>query len=235
MSTTASSPRTDRLRALPTYELIRHDGEERTYSTPEGRFPSVTTVLSGSRDTSGLDEWRESVGEARAAEITHIACTRGTRHHEAIETFLKTGAEPPFNFLTTPFWKSTRDFVTRIEHPLLMEAPIWHPDGYAGTIDCVAYLPESGPQPALLDWKTASKPCKPFKLYEYSIQLGAYTAALNHVYRPQGLQIAEAYLVVALPNQTPQIEHYTADALHQLFRHFQARLQNYTYTKHRKK
>lgn len=228
MSTTPSAPERV-VRALPTYELVRHDSPERDreYSTPEGRFPSVTAILSGSADTSGLEAWRESIGETRANEILKVACFRGTRHHEAIETYLTTGAEPPFNFLTTPFWKSTRDFVQRIEQPLLMEAPVWHPEGFAGTVDCVAYLPESGAQPALLDWKTATQPCKPYKLYNYSLQLAAYTAALNHVYRPQKLHITEAYLVVAIPNQKPQIEVFDDDALRQLFCHFKARIRTY--------
>lgn len=218
---------------MPVYELIRHDSDtaDREYTTPDGRFPSVTAVLSGSRDQSGLEAWRESVGQERARVITETACFRGSALHSGIETFLTDGSTPAFSFLVTPFWKSVEPFVRTVEHPLLMEAPVWHPAGYAGTVDCVAYLPESGSQPYLLDWKSATKPCNPQKKYEYAIQLGAYTAALNHVYKPQGLCITEACLVVAMPCQAPQVERYGEDDLRQLFRHFQARLERYTYAK----
>lgn len=222
---------------MPVYELIRHDSDtaDREYTTPDGRFPSVTAVLSGSRDQSGLEAWRESIGQERARVITETACFRGSALHSGIETFLTDGSTPAFSFLVTPFWKSVEPFVRTVEHPLLMEAPVWHPAGYAGTVDCVAYLPESGSQPYLLDWKSATKPCNPIKLYEYSLQLAAYRAALNYVYRPQGLNITTAKLVVAIPSRQAQVETYDEDALNQLFRHFEARMQRYTYARKTKK
>lgn len=233
MSTTPQSPADRRIRGLPTYELVRHDSEDgpREYTTPEGRFPSVTSILSGSRDQSGLEAWRESVGHARAAQITHIACTRGTALHAAIETFTASGRPPAFSFLVTPYWKSITPFLKQLDTTLLTEAPVWHPEGYAGSIDWCGYFINSGPQPELADWKTADKPPKPIKLYEYSLQLAAYVAALNHVYKPQGLHITRARLVIALPNRPAHIEIYEEDALTQLFQHFLARIQRFTYAR----
>ncbi|MGA0848039.1 MAG: hypothetical protein ACO3PY_05485 [Pontimonas sp.] len=222
----------ERIRLLPRYEPVRsHDGDERAYSTPLGPMPSVTTVLSGSRDNSGLEEWRESVGVERANEILKVACFRGTGHHENIERFLTDGTEPGFNFLLTPFWKSTRSFVREVERAVLLEGAVWHPDGYAGTLDCIAYLPEDGLQPTLLDWKTADTPRKPNKLYDYSLQCAAYVTAANYVYGHMGLAIERAAIVVALPDQEPQIVRIDADALTQYYQHFLARLQRFTFAR----
>jgi hypothetical protein len=224
------SPTEGRLIALPRYEPVRsHDGDERTYATPVGQCHSVTTILSGSRDNSGLEAWRESVGTERADFISSLACHRGTKHHEAIERFLLDGTEPGFDFLQTPYWKSSRPFLDTVDHALLMEGAIWHPLGYAGTFDCIAYLTEDGDQPTLLDWKTADSPRKPDKLYEYGLQVAAYVAAANHVYSAQGLNITQAKIVVAIPDQTPQVETLDARALEQYFKHFQARLQRFTH------
>lgn len=227
---------TDRIPVLPRYEPVRsHDGEERAYTTPVGALPSVTTILSGSRDNTGLQLWRESVGEERADFISSLACHRGTRHHEAIERFLTDGTEPEFNFLQTPYWKSSRKFLDSVEHTLLLEGAVWHPDGFAGTLDAIAYLSDDDNQPTLLDWKTADSERKPDKLYEYSLQCAAYVTAANHVYANQGLHITRAKIVVAIADSSAQIETIEADALKQLYRHFLARVQRYTFARSRKR
>lgn len=227
---------TERLLFLPRYEPVRsHDGEERAYSTPVGLCPSVTTILSGSRDQSGLEAWREAVGPERADFISSLACHRGTKHHEAVERYLTDGTEPAFNFLQTPYWKSSRAFLDTIDAPLLMEGAVWHPDGFAGTLDCIAYLTEDGTQPSLLDWKTADAIRKPDKVYEYSLQLAAYTAGANYVYGHMGLNITQAKLVVAIADSAPQIVTLDEGALNQLYKHFLARLQRFTFARAKRK
>ena len=72
----------------------------------------------------------------------------------------------------------------------------------------------------LLDWKTADRLRNPAKMYEYSLQVAAYVAAANYVYKPQGLDITRALIVVALPNEAPQIEELnakTAQTIHATF------------------
>lgn len=230
---TTPAPPTERIRALPVYELVRHDSDTapRQYDTPEGRFYSVTSILDGSRDRSGLDEWRESIGTARADAILKVACFRGSALHKAIEDFTEHGKPPAFNYLLTPYWKSVEAFLQQIDHTLLKEAPVWHPEKFAGSIDWLGYFVDSGNQPELADWKSADKPLSPIKLYEYSLQLAAYVAALNHVYKPQGLCIRRARLVVAMPCRPCHIEILEEDALKQLFRHFLARLQRFTFAR----
>jgi hypothetical protein len=221
-----------RIRALPRFELTRTDSEDgRTYATPDGRFSSVTAILSSTRDQTGLQQWRESVGEERADFIRNTAAFRGTRLHEAVEQYLLDGTTPAFNFLVTPYWRSIQPFVESIDYPVVMEAAVWHSDGYAGTLDCIAYLPEDGSQPTLLDWKTSDRICKPNKLYEYSIQLAAYRHAANHVYKPQGLCIDKASLVIALPDEKYQRHDLDKDALEQLYLHFLARLRHFTHAR----
>ena len=224
-----------RLTLLPRYELTRNDGEERTYDTPDGTFFSVTAALQGSRDPTALAEWRESIGAARADAIRDLAAFRGTHLHTSVENFLTDGTEPGFSFLHTPYWNSIRPFVRCVESVVILEAPVWHPDGYAGTLDCLAYVGDIAPhfiadgaQPSLLDWKTADKPCNKQKLYEYSLQLAAYRHAANYVYRSFGLNINRALLVVALPDQHYQLHILDEDQLNQLYRHFLARLQHFT-------
>jgi hypothetical protein len=231
-----TTPSTERIRALPRYEPVRtHTENERLYTTPVGALPSVTTVLSGSRDNTSLELWRESVSEARADFISSFACFRGNGHHLNIEQYLTDGTEPEFSFAFTPYWKSSRLFLDTIDTPLLLEGAIWHSDGFAGTLDCIAYLQEDGAQPTLLDWKTADTPRKPDKIYDYSLQCAAYVAAANYVYGHMGLNITQAKIVIAIADAAPQIETLDANALEQLYKHFLARLQRFTFARGKRK
>lgn len=224
-----------RLAALPRYEPVRtHEDGERLYSTPIGPGYSVTTILAGSRDNSSLELWRESVGAERADFISSFACFRGSEHHLNIERFLTDGTEPEFSFATTPYWKSTRSFLDTIERPVLLEGTVWHPDGFAGMLDALCYLKGDGLQPTLLDWKSADSIRKPDKIYEYSLQCAAYRAAANYVYADYGLNITRAKIVVAIADSSPQIVTLERAALDQLYLHFKARHQHFTFARQRR-
>ena len=68
-------------------ETTTIDGK-RHYLTPDGVFPSVTTVLSNKLDKSGLEKWRARVGEEEAAKISTQAANRGTAIHDMAENDL---------------------------------------------------------------------------------------------------------------------------------------------------
>ena len=54
------------------------DGK-RHYETPDGRqVPSVTTVLSATKDMRHLHAWRKRIGEAKAQQITTESANIGT-------------------------------------------------------------------------------------------------------------------------------------------------------------
>jgi hypothetical protein len=221
-----------RILALPKYEPVRKEVDgERTYITPIGDAKSVTTILSGSRDQTSLEEWRENVGEERANFIRDFACFRGNNHHNHIEQYLLTGVKPELDWIAESYWKSTRDFLSTVDHTLVTEGAIWHPLGYAGTFDCVAYLEDDTDQPSLLDWKTADKYLKPDKMYDYCLQASAYVKAINYVYGSAGIQIRRAKVVVAVQASLPQIEELDEEALDQYFLHFQARLERFTFAR----
>jgi hypothetical protein len=71
----------------------------RYYATPDGQnLPSVTTILDKTKSEASkaaLHNWRRSVGEAKAQQITTEAANRGTRMHTYLERYIKEGAVPP--------------------------------------------------------------------------------------------------------------------------------------------
>ena len=59
------------------------------------KLPSVTTILGGTSDRSGLEEWRKRVGEEEADRISKLSMNRGTIMHRLIELYkTETNGEP---------------------------------------------------------------------------------------------------------------------------------------------
>ena len=67
--------------------ITRSDSEgPRLYETPKGDLvPSVTTILSKTKDTKFLNIWRKRVGEEEARRITLEAASIGTSMHKFLE------------------------------------------------------------------------------------------------------------------------------------------------------
>ena len=64
--------------------------KQRVYETPDGeRLPSVTTILSKTKDMTHLIEWKKRVGEQEAQRIVTEASGVGTAMHNNLERFVK--------------------------------------------------------------------------------------------------------------------------------------------------
>ena len=54
----------------------------------ESAYPSITTVLSKTKDKGPLLRWRKRVGEEHANRVTISATRRGTSMHKLCESYL---------------------------------------------------------------------------------------------------------------------------------------------------
>ena len=67
----------------------RSDDEgKRTYDVKGIHLPSVTTILSRTKDQGFLRRWKAKVGEKQAEVIKNLASKRGTSMHKFIEAFI---------------------------------------------------------------------------------------------------------------------------------------------------
>ena len=74
----------------------------RHYVTPNGSYPSVTTVLGAMLDKSALIEWRKRVGDEEANRVSRLAATRGTNIHNMCESYVRgedVDVSMPFNLV----------------------------------------------------------------------------------------------------------------------------------------
>jgi hypothetical protein len=187
------------------YTPITRNSEngKRIYTLPDGsKVPSVTTILDRTKPQEkreALANWRKSVGEQRAQEITSEAAGRGTRMHKFLEDYVKNDrqlSEPGSN----PYSKQAHIMAQQIvEHGLKhvdevwgIEVPLYVPGLYAGTTDaCGLYQG----QPSILDYKQTNKPKKKEWIEDYFLQLCAYAAAHNEVH---GTDIKQGVILMAV-------------------------------------
>ncbi len=182
---------------------------KRLYATPDGfKVPSVTTILEKTKPAEAreaLANWRKSVGEAKANQITTEAANRGTRMHTCLEKYIK-GEELRDN-LTNPYAQQSllmakkviADGFGAIKEVWGSEVPLYFPELYAGTTDCVGI--HEGEE-SILDFKQSNKPKRIEWIDDYFLQLTAYALAHNEVH---GTNIRKGVIMMCVrpPEITP--------------------------------
>lgn len=174
-----------------TYSKLSRDDStgKRLYATPDGnKVPSVTTILDKTKPEEArqaLANWRKSVGEKKAQEITTEAAGRGTRMHKFLEDYIK--GEQLKETVTNPYAQQSlimarkviKDGFPSVNEVWGSEVPLYFPQLYAGTTDCVGI--HNGEE-SILDFKQTNKPKKLEWIDDYFLQLTAYALAHNEVH-----------------------------------------------------
>jgi hypothetical protein len=167
---------------------------KRVYLTPDGdSLPSVTTILSATKDMTHLNEWKKRIGEEKAQQIVTEASGVGTAMHSNLERFIcgmqrQPGNNPVHvqaNAMADEIIKNGLSDVTEV---WAMEQSLYFPGLYSGTTDLVAVYKGN---PSVCDYKQTNKPKKEEWVDDYKIQLVAYILAHNEVY---GTDIKEGHV-----------------------------------------
>jgi hypothetical protein len=176
------------------------DGK-RFYVTPEGKLPSITTVLSIlSRDA--IKKWRERVGEEEANKISTKASRRGTNVHAMCEHYINNDLDVK-NYLPNDreTFNSLRPILDEhLDNVYAQEVPLWSEYlGVAGRVDCIA---EWDGKLAIIDFKTSRKLKKKEYISNYFQQCAAYAVMWEE--RTE-IPINKIVVVIAVDGEQPQI------------------------------
>lgn len=167
---------------------------KRVYLTPDGEsLPSVTTILSATKDMTALNEWKKRVGEEKARQITTEAAGVGTAMHSNLERFLAGLTRQPGNNPVHVQANAMADIIITnglkdVNEVWAMEQSLYFPGLYSGTTDLVAVYKDN---PSICDYKQTNKPKKEEWVEDYKMQLVAYILAHNEVY---GTDIREGHV-----------------------------------------
>lgn len=138
------------------------------YQTPDGRFPSVTTVV-GWKKNQFFAEWRKN--NPKEAQRTRV---RGTKLHSLVENYVKNS--PEWNKDQDPYtldlFYQFQSEVDKIDQVRALEGFLWSkPLRLAGRVDCVA---EYDGVLSIIDFKGSTKPKRKEDIDNYFLQATAY-------------------------------------------------------------
>lgn len=198
------------LKTITPYNLSTIEGDSgRFYMTPEAKqYPSITTIL-GAGDKPWLQEWRESMGEERAAAETKRAADRGTAVHDMVEKFLNNEETPTaghllehiaeFNTLKLP--------LRPISNILTQESALWSDTlRVAGRVDCVGYYEG---KLSVIDFKTSSGEKRADQIQDYYLQTTAYALMFQELY---DIQIDNIVIIMSVERgPMPLVFHETVN------------------------
>ena len=161
---------------------------KRHYETPDGRsVPSVTTVLSATKDMTQLNAWRKRIGVEKAKQITTESANIGTVMHSSLEKHVKgIDRKPGTNLIHQKAHAMANVIIdnglTDVSEVWGSEVSLYYPELYAGTTDLVGVYKG---EPAIMDFKQARRLKKKEWVEDYYLQLVAYAEAHNKQYDTQ--------------------------------------------------
>ena len=170
----------------------------RTYDVNGIKLPSVTTILSRTKDQRFLKEWKAKVGEKKAEEIKNLSSKRGTLMHKYLEHYvLGKGYED-----LTDLGQSTKKMaekvievgLTPVSEYFGSEVTLYYPGLYAGATDLVCMHND---METIVDFKQANRPKREEWIDDYKLQVAAYAMAHDHVH---GSNIRQAVIMVCTPD-----------------------------------
>ena len=165
----------------------------RFYETPSGTLvPSVTTILSSTKDPSHIVAWQQRVGVEAAEKIRNESARIGTGMHANLENAIFSRPLQGNYLEKTLANNIIKNGFAKLSEVWAVEAPLYSENLYAGTTDLVAV--HMNGEPTIVDFKNSRNPKKSEWIDDYRAQLGAYALAHNEMY---GTNIQQGMIMMA--------------------------------------
>ena len=197
----------------------------RIYDVAGYRLPSVTSILSRTKDQGFLKEWRAKVGDKEADRIMNLSSVRGTAMHKYLESHI---TDIGYEDLTdtgkqakTMAEKVIEIGLAPVDEYYGSEVTMYYPGLYAGQTDLVCM--HNG-EDAIVDFKQANRPKKKEWIEDYYLQIAAYAMAHDYVHKSK---INKGVIMVCTPDLYYQEFVLTGAELRQYKHKFLKRLDMY--------
>jgi len=174
------------------------DHGSRTYQVDGFKLPSVTTILSRTKDQSFLKKWRDKVGHEEAERIFNLSSKRGTTMHKFLEKHIEgLGYEDltPIGREAAPMAQKIIDTgLSYVSQYYGSEVTLYYPGLYAGTTDLVC---KHNNLDTIIDFKQANRPKQEEWIEDYYLQIAAYAMAHDYIH---GSNIEQGIIMVCTPD-----------------------------------
>ena len=177
-------------------ELKQAERVDGFYQTPDGKFPSVTTVV-GWKKNQFFAEWRKN--NPKEAVRTR---NRGTKLHSLIESYLLN--TPEFNKDQDPYtldlFSQIHTEIDKIDNIRAVEGFLWSkPLRIAGRADCIA---EYNNILSVIDFKGSTKPKRKDDIHNYFLQATAYAVMWEE---RTGEKVPQIVILISCDDGTTQV------------------------------
>ncbi len=179
-------------------QITDPDSGNRVYDFQGTRLPSVTTVLSATKNQAFLTRWKNKVGAHEAERIKNLSSRRGTAMHKFLESHIQgigyddltpigCQAKPMAQKVIEKGFKSVEEYYGS-------EVMLYYPGLYAGSTDLVCLHDNLE---TVVDFKQSNRPKKEEWIEDYFIQVAAYAMAHDEVYKST---IRQAVIMICTPD-----------------------------------
>ena len=170
----------------------------RVYDVAGYVLPSVTTILSRTKDQQFLKDWKAKVGEVEAERIKNLSSVRGTAMHKYLESYIQ---EIGYEDLTDT-GKQAKSMAQKVIEIGLApvdeyygsEVTMYYPGLYAGQTDLVGVYQG---RDSIIDFKQSNKPKREEWIEDYYYQGVAYATAHDCIY---GTKIEQCVIMMCTPD-----------------------------------
>ena len=174
------------------------DQGSRTYDINGSRLPSVTTILSATKNQQFLKDWKAKVGETEAERIKNLSSKRGTAMHKFLENHIRGVGYDDLTGLGQEAKAMAKKIIDEgllpVEEYYGSEVTLYYPGLYAGSTDLVC---NHNGMDTIIDFKQSNRPKKLEWIDDYFLQIAAYCMAHDHVYQSQ---IKQGIIMVCTPD-----------------------------------
>jgi genome maintenance exonuclease 1 len=146
---------------------VNTDGK-RFYETPDGVFPSVTSVV-GFEKQKFFSQWR-----AKNPEESKRVTSRGTKFHSLLENYINNENInlDEVHSMQKSLFSLVKPEIDKIDNIIAIETPLWSKTlGLAGRTDCIA---EYDGKLSIIDFKASTKEKRKEDIDNYFAQATAY-------------------------------------------------------------
>lgn len=167
---------------------------KRFYVTPEGSFPSITSVL-GSFPKPALMEWRVRVGADEANRVTKLATSRGTKLHSLCEHYLNNEVIDTKKYMPDVLsaFYGFKPLLHNINDIHYQEAPLYSTKlKVAGRVDVLASYNNTF---SVIDFKTSKKEKREDWIQDYFLQCCYYSLSY---YELTGILAKQIVILIAV-------------------------------------
>jgi len=179
-------------------QITDEESGSRVYDFNGSRLPSVTTVLSATKNQQFLKDWKAKVGEAEAERIKNLSSKRGTAMHKFLESHIQGVGYDDLTGIGQAAKPMAEKIIevglTPVSEYYGSEVMLHYPGLYAGSTDLVCMHND---MESIVDFKQSNRPKKEEWIQDYFLQIAAYAMAHDYVYKSQ---IKQGVIMVCTPD-----------------------------------